>query len=610
LFGAACALVTALLLFVPALGGDLRTTVSGESGTDATEADGLSVTEVTDEGGCSGAMVDLIPYNLTPNTTDINNPDRRGAFVTALKDFEVCAIGMEIDLVTGRTLTARVYAADGVIRGALLATGSMTAFVDGKVMHYVPINVSLSACQEYEIEVDYPGNDYWDWWSEADIGMPFDVGGVIRVRDAARQGSPSTTALPYLSVIGTESDCDQQVTIGPGGLALTFPDDNQERGFFARLDRTIGLCSLSWYANLVPPQTLTARVYNAVGTARADLIAEGTIVVTASGTRWHDIPINVTLLEGRDYDLAIAFGTTNSWRYWDDRTLFPYAVSPFVNIDAEYFGNPNNWALPYFRVGFTDGVGGAPINLAKLNDVYPPPNVTSQDSFDYGAYVTSLTDQEMYSVGWKADVPPGEIIGARIYEATGTVRGALMTQGYIQSSGDGMRWHDVPVAAALVSGADYDIEIEIMQVNQWRAWSDGSGLPYDSYGLMRVRDGEQGGSAANGWLIEMRYNGCNETATGIEDRRPQKAPLYLAAPSPNPGGAMTRIDFNTEQAGTVRLEVFDVRGRRVATILNGDFRTDGPHSTEIDTRRLPTGVYFVKLTSSAASVSRKFVVVR
>lgn len=606
------ALVVAVFCFANALGTTPDDAVTGQiaAGRDATAGKTLTTAVAADEGGCPGAIVDLTPDNSPTNTAVINNADERGVFVTALKDFELCAIGMEIDIVPPRTMTARVYEANGTTRGALIASGSVTAVQDGKVMHYVPISVTLSACRDYDIVVEYPINDEWDWWDENLIDEPFDVGGVIRVRDGERIGSPSNFALCYFSVIGREPSCDEVVALGPGGLAITAGDDNQQRGVFVRPDRTVSLCSFGWYADLVPPQTITARVYDAVGTVRGALIAEGTAAVTASGTRWHDVPINATLSEGMDYDLAISFGTANGWRYWDDRALYPYSVSPFDSINGEYNGNAGNWALPYYRAGFTEGVGGAPINLGKLNDVYPPPNSTAQDHFDYGAYVTSLIDQEVYSVGWKADVPAGEIIGARIYEASGTTRGGLITEGFIFSSGNGMRWHDVPVAATLVNGEDYDIEIGITLVDEWRAWFDFFGLPYDSNGLMRVRDGEQGGSASNAWLIEMRYNGCNETATAVENKQPLTVPLYLGAPSPNPSGAFARVDFTLEEAGDVTLEVYDVKGRLVAGVIEDEFRVAGPHSAEIHTQKLPSGVYFVKLTTDFASLSRKFVVTR
>ena len=73
---------------------------------------------------------------------------------------------------------------------------------------------------------------------------------------------------------------------------------------------------------------------------------------------------------------------------------------------------------------------------------------------------------------------------------------------------------------------------------------------------------------------------------------------------------MTRINFEIKESGMVTMEVFDVKGRRVATVINAEHRTGGPHSAVLNTRGLRSGVYFVKLARGFTSVSRKFVVTR
>ena len=73
----------------------------------------------------------------------------------------------------------------------------------------------------------------------------------------------------------------------------------------------------------------------------------------------------------------------------------------------------------------------------------------------------------------------------------------------------------MPVAASLVTSGEYDFEIEITQVDEWHTWDDTDGLPYDAYGIMRVRDSESNGGAGNFWLPHIRYNGCNSNATQV-----------------------------------------------------------------------------------------------
>jgi hypothetical protein len=559
------------------------------------------------DGSCPGSIVDLTPASPPTNIAGDDNQER-GVYVTAIKDFEVCAVGWKADLVLPQTLTARIYEASGTTRGALVAIGTLTAVQPGDVVHYIPISYDLSACQDYDITVQFSTTNSWDYYSEPTITEPFDAGGVIRVRDGEYAGGAGNSALPVYSIIGSEVVCDEVADLTPPTTPSLYAGSNDQRGIFVRPQKTISLCSFGWYADLVIPQVMTARVYEATGKIRGAVIAEATWEVTAGGMRWHDIPINATLLEGNDYNISLDWGPVNDWPWWDERPHYPYSVAPFDSIDGEQGGNATNWAILQWRVGYAEPVGGAPFDLAKLTGSIPPPNSTAQDNHDYGAYVTSLIDQEVYSVGWEADVPAGAAIGARVWEAIGTSRGTLISEGWILSSGNGMRWHDVPVAASLVSGADYDIEIDITQVDQWRAWNDGVGLPYDSYGVMRVRDGEQGGSASNGWLLHMRYNGCGSTLTAVEDDKPQRVPMYLAAPAPNPVTTSARFAFGLEEAGAVTMTVYDVKGRRVATILNGERRPAGPNAVEFNARDLASGVYFVKMSANLKSLTRKIVV--
>jgi hypothetical protein len=83
---------------------------------------------------------------------------------------------------------------------------------------------------------------------------------------------------------------------------------------------------------------------------------------------------------------------------------------------------------------------------------------------------------------------------------------------------------------------------------------------------------------------------------------------------PNPFNAATRIDFYLPEAGKVTLTVYDVLGRKVATLVD-DHLPAGLHQIEWDARNdegreLASGVYFYRIVTKASQASRKMVLLK
>ena len=66
---------------------------------------------------------------------------------------------------------------------------------------------------------------------------------------------------------------------------------------------------------------------------------------------------------------------------------------------------------------------------------------------------------------------------------------------------------------------------------------------------------------------------------------------------PNPFNPATTIRFSLPQRSHVTLKVFDVLGREVATLVDGELNA-GEHSVVYDAKDLPSGLYFYRLSSS------------
>lgn len=78
---------------------------------------------------------------------------------------------------------------------------------------------------------------------------------------------------------------------------------------------------------------------------------------------------------------------------------------------------------------------------------------------------------------------------------------------------------------------------------------------------------------------------------GVEEGGPQ-----IVAPNayPNPFNAVTRFTFAMQAAGNVTLEVYDLQGRRVASLLD-EWKNAGSHQVSFDAGNLSSGLYMGRL---------------
>jgi hypothetical protein len=78
---------------------------------------------------------------------------------------------------------------------------------------------------------------------------------------------------------------------------------------------------------------------------------------------------------------------------------------------------------------------------------------------------------------------------------------------------------------------------------------------------------------------------------------------------PNPFNPVTKIEFSIAKAGPVRILVYDILGREVASLVNNDMKA-GKYSVDFNASDLSSGVYFYRLTSGDFSDVKKMVVLK
>jgi Secretion system C-terminal sorting domain len=85
--------------------------------------------------------------------------------------------------------------------------------------------------------------------------------------------------------------------------------------------------------------------------------------------------------------------------------------------------------------------------------------------------------------------------------------------------------------------------------------------------------------------------------------------FQLESNYPNPFNPTTVISYQIPSESLVNLEVFNVLGQRVATLVN-DQQAPGKHTVEFDGERLASGVYFYRLVAGNHISTRKMVLLK
>jgi len=134
------------------------------------------------------------------------------------------------------------------------------------------------------------------------------------------------------------------------------------------------------------------------------------------------------------------------------------------------------------------------------------------------------------------------------------------------------------------------------QANRW-LWIDS--YSYDDSGNPQILD------------VDI-FNLCGTVDAG-ETGAPA-APARLDANYPNPFNPTTTLSFTLQEAGPIRLQVYDIAGRLVRTLIDAEAPA-GEHIVSFDGRDdagrgLPSGIYFARLSAAGQVESRKMTLLK
>lgn len=100
-------------------------------------------------------------------------------------------------------------------------------------------------------------------------------------------------------------------------------------------------------------------------------------------------------------------------------------------------------------------------------------------------------------------------------------------------------------------------------------------------------------------------------ATGLKEISDKSLPVEfsLSQNYPNPFNPATKINFGIPEAGQVKVKIYDIIGREVATVLN-DKLSAGNYEVDFNGTGLSSGIYLYELSSANARIVKKMTLLK
>ncbi len=161
------------------------------------------------------------------------------------------------------------------------------------------------------------------------------------------------------------------------------------------------------------------------------------------------------------------------------------------------------------------------------------------------------------------------------------------------------------------SGPDW-VEVAVSRLDREDPGVSGSGpVAWISFVVVQPNDSHME------LLHDLRSSDGEVLSRGLSVLHPfagEPVPFRLLPAFPNPGRGGTSIAFALDSEAAVRLDLFDVSGRRVRSLLDA-LMIPGHHVVRFDGRddrrlELPAGVYYCRLTAGGRSTNQRLVLVR
>jgi hypothetical protein len=144
-------------------------------------------------------------------------------------------------------------------------------------------------------------------------------------------------------------------------------------------------------------------------------------------------------------------------------------------------------------------------------------------------------------------------------------------------------------------------------------WSTLADVVDDNLHIFYTNDKDAGGipqtegQSSENPMMYLEYP--NPLATGIKDNDNRPANYSLAQNYPNPFNAKTVISFELKNEGPVTLDVYNITGAKVTTLVDGVMNA-GQHQVTWDASDAASGVYYYRINANGINETKQAVLIK
>ena len=97
--------------------------------------------------------------------------------------------------------------------------------------------------------------------------------------------------------------------------------------------------------------------------------------------------------------------------------------------------------------------------------------------------------------------------------------------------------------------------------------------------------------------------------TAVEENVFKPEEMIVSRVYPNPFNSSTNIEYSLPEAGFIMIDIYDLLGRRVETLLD-EYRQAGEHTVTFNASHLSSGVYFCRLQAGEIVETKRMVLLK